>query len=161
MSSKKDSYTQGIIRSVVREDLPDLQSVIQSSGLFPPEMLEGMMTDYFNGEHSQLWITYCNPFPLAVAYCAPERLTEGTFNLYLIAVDSQKRGMGIGKELMNHIEDKVRQSGGRIMIVETSSLANFENTREFYKRCGYTHEATIREFYNINEDKIVFWKKLV
>jgi len=140
--------------------MPMLKQVIDSSGLFPSEMLAEMTSSYFNGEASEIWLTYCDPTPVAIAYCAPERLTNGAFNLYLIAVLEGLRGGGIGAALMKHVEGLLRIRGGRILIVETSGLSQFERTRSFYLRCGYIQEATIREFYNTNEDKVIFWKKL-
>lgn len=160
MSNALDQSRDVKIRPIQRNDLPYLKKVIDSSGLFPSEMLNEMMTEYFHGDESQLWITYCDPVPVAIAYCAPEKLTNGTFNLYLIAVDGNRRNEGIGRTLMHDVEGKLKQIGGRILLVETSGLPHFDSTRSFYKRCGYYHEATIREFYNVNEDKIVFWKKL-
>jgi ribosomal protein S18 acetylase RimI-like enzyme len=62
---------------------------------------------------------------------------------------------------MANIEKLVKEKQGRILIVETSSLPEYETTRGFYKKINYTHEATIREFYSSGEDKIVFWKRLV
>jgi hypothetical protein len=39
-------------------------------------------------------------------------------------------------------------------------LPHFERTRQFYRTLGYDVEATIREFYNAGEDKVVFRKAL-
>ena len=48
----------------------------------------------------------------------------------------------------------------RVLLVETSGLAEFARTCWFYAEIDYTHEARIREFYQEGEDKIVFWKAL-
>ncbi len=150
------------IRPVIKEDLPRLKAVIDGSELFPSELLDGMMEDYFTQTNStDHWITYVAvDKPVAIAYCAPERMTEGTYNVYLIAVAQSQRGKGIGEKLMSYFEAWAKGIGGRILIVETSSLPEFARTREFYLKLGYTHEATIREFYTTGEDKVVFWKKL-
>ena len=87
-------------------------------------------------------------------------MTEGTYNLYLIAVNPAQQGKGIGGSLMEYIEEELRSQGARILIVETSGLPEFERTRQFYDRCGYAREAVIREFYAEDDDKVVFWKKL-
>lgn len=150
------------IRPIAKTDLDDLKMVIETSGLFPPELLDGMVSDYFtNAETEEIWLTKLERNrPVAVAYCAPERLTDGTFNLYLIAVHSDFQGKGIGGQIMRYVEGLLKSRGKRILIVETSGLPEYDQTRKFYDKCGYNREAIIRDFYRPGEDKIVFWKKL-
>jgi len=151
------------IRKVNKEDLNALKEVIDSNGLFPSELLEGMIEYYFNNPASKdIWLTTeRDNIPIAIAYCAPERMTEGTYNLYLIAVHKGYQGLGIGAEIMSYVEHFLAAQGERILLVETSGLPEFELTRKFYDKCQYHQEATIRDFYRDGEDKIVFWKKLV
>ena len=149
------------IRAVKSDDLAALKTAIAANDLFPPEMLDDMMTDYFNNPDSKdIWFTYVQNEPVAIAFCAPEKMTEGTWNLYLIAVHPQHQGLGYGTSMMNYIEQILGDRGERILLVETSGLDGFEKTRSFYRRCGYEEEARIREFYQAGEDKIVFRKSL-
>jgi ribosomal protein S18 acetylase RimI-like enzyme len=150
------------IREIKPNDLKRLKEVIDSTGLFPSELLDDMTNDFFtNQDTSDIWLTKeVDNIPVAVVYFAPERMTEGTFNLYLIAIDQKFQGKGIGSEMMRYVENLLREKGNRILIVETSSLPEFELTRKFYDNLGYAREAVIREFYQEGEDKIVFWKKL-
>jgi ribosomal protein S18 acetylase RimI-like enzyme len=150
------------IRAITRHDLEDLKAVIESSGLFPPELLEGMLSGFFaDPENQEIWLTkIIDEKPVAIAYCAPERMTTGTSNLYLIAVHKTHQGKGIGSELMNYLETLLKSKGFRILLVETSGLPEFELTRQFYLNCKFTKEAIVRDFYNEGEDKVVFWKKL-
>jgi GNAT superfamily N-acetyltransferase len=150
------------IRKIKKQDLTHLKAVIDSNGLFPSDLLDDMTNDYFSNEATtDIWLTNeVDNVPIAVAYCAPERMTEGAFNLYLIAVDKNLQGKGIGAEIMTYVENLLLEKGGRILIVETSGLPEFELTRKFYDKLGYTREAVIREFYQEGEDKVFFWKKL-
>ncbi|MEM8887179.1 MAG: GNAT family N-acetyltransferase [Bacteroidota bacterium] len=150
------------IRAIRNTDIAALKKVLDSSGLFPSEYLDGMIADYLNNpESSDIWFTYVeNEIPVSIAYCAPEKLTNGTYNLYAIAVDKGLQGKGIGRKKMAHLEDLLKEKGARILIVETSGTADFELTRDFYHKCEYTEEAVIREFYDEGDDKVVFWKKL-
>lgn len=50
--------------------------------------------------------------------------------------------------------------GGRMLLVETSGLPDFERTRRFYMKCGCEEEARIRDFYTTGDDKVVFRKVL-
>ncbi len=151
-----------IIRNVQSSDIPDLKQVLTSSELFPPDLLDDMIHDYLTNEKStDIWFTTLDQgSPVSIGYCAPERLTEGTYNLYAIAVRKEDQGKGIGKAMMAYLEDILRQNGSRILIVETSGKPEFELTRAFYHQCRYTQQAIIPEFYDKGDDKVVFWKKL-
>jgi ribosomal protein S18 acetylase RimI-like enzyme len=150
------------IRKAVPDDLPAFKAVIDSNELFPADLLDDMVQDFFtNPASTDIWLcAELENRPVAVAYCAPERMTEGTFNLYLIAVLSDLKGKGIGGEVMQFLENQLKSSGVRVLLVETSGLPAFERTRHFYDQCHYTREAVIRDFYQAGEDKVVFWKKL-
>ena len=148
------------IRPVTPEDIPSLKAVIEANDLFPSDMLDDMISDYFNHNSNDLWLTYEDNQPVAIAYCAPERMTEGTWNLLLIAVHPDYQAKGYGTSILNYIEQMLAARGERLLLVETSSLDSFELAQAFYLKCGYEKEAQIREFYQAGEDKIVFRKLL-
>lgn len=151
------------IRPVVENDIHQLKTVVDSSGLFPSEYLEDMMNDYLtNRESTDIWFTYMQEnTPVAIGYCVPEKLTEGTYNLLAIGVREDVQGKGIAGKMMNYIEQELKNKEGRILIVETSSDEAQQKARNFYKKIGYHQEAVIRDFWKEGEDKIVFWKRLV
>ncbi|MCG8652575.1 MAG: GNAT family N-acetyltransferase, partial [Pirellulales bacterium] len=125
----------GAIRPVTPDDTAALKAVIDANELFPSEMLDEMMAGYFNGEAGDdFWITYDDGGPVAVAYYAPERMTSGTWNLYLIAVHPDRQGQGHGAALLGHVERALAARGERVLLVETSGLPSFERTRAFYRK---------------------------
>jgi len=150
------------IRALSADDLPAVKAVIDATGLFPSELLDGMVADGLERDDTQeLWlICDIDDGPIAVAYCAPEDMTAGTWNVYLIAVHPDLRNQGIGAALMHHVEQTLTARGERLLLVETSGLPEFERTRGFYRRLGYEEEARIRDFYDAGEDKVVFRKAL-
>ena len=87
-------------------------------------------------------------------------MTGGTWNLLLIAVLKAHQGIGIGGELMTHVESVLSKQDVRILLVETSGLPEYRLTREFYPKCGYTQVAVIPEYYDEGDDKVVFLKSL-
>ncbi len=123
-------------------------------------MLDEMTAGYFAAAGEDAWLTGDEDGPGAVAYFAPERMTEGTWNLYLIAVRPERQGSGLGTALLRRVEETLAACGGRILLVETSGLPEFGRTRAFYRRRGYDEEARIRDFYRAGEDKVVFRKAL-
>lgn len=149
------------IRPIVISDLPALKSLIDATGLFPSELLDGMTAGCFDGRApDDLWMTVDQDGPMAVASIAPERMTVGTWNVLLIAVHPDRQGQGVGTALMQEIKRGLTAQGGRLLLVETSGLPEFEPTRHFYRRLGYEQEARIRDFYQNGEDKIIYRKAL-
>ncbi len=67
------------IRPVVPDDLPFLKRVVDDTELFPSEMLSDMIAGYLaNDGAGDFWLTYDDGEPVAVAYYASERMTQGT-----------------------------------------------------------------------------------
>lgn len=150
-----------MIRPIQQKDIPHLKTVLDSIDLFPSEYLDDMISDYFNNpETEDIWFTVLeNDVPIAIAYCAPEKFTSGTYNLLAIGVRKDIQDKGIGKQMMAYLEAVLRQAGHRILIVETSS--HLQKTRGFYRKCNYTEEAVIRDFWAEGDDKVIFWKRLI
>ena len=150
------------IRKADKNDVEGLKDILNIIELSPAEMLDELMLEYFNNaETEDIWFTaIVGEKPCAIGYCAPEKLTDSTYNLYAIGVQNDLQGKGVGKKMMTFIEDYLKSKGKRVLIVDTSSMPEFDLTREFYLKIGYTKEATIRDFWKEGDDKIVFWKKL-
>ena len=150
------------IRMVTKSDISDLKKVLDSIDLFPSEMLDDMITDYLNNPNTQeIWFTAVeNNKPISIGFCAPEKLTEGTYNLYAIGVRNDVQGKGVGRKMMTFIENYLRENGHRILIVDTSGTDDFKMTRKFYQNLNYNQEAVIRDFWKEGDDKVIFWKKI-
>ena len=151
-----------MIREIIKSDIPALKNVLDNCDLFPSEYLEDMLTDYFtNPETEHIWFTYeKNNSVVAIAYCAPMELTNGTYNLYAIGIHNDQQHQGIGTQMISYVEEKLKADGHRVLIVETSSSDSQEAARNFYLKCGYTNEATLRDFWDDGDDKVIFWKRL-
>lgn len=149
------------IRRMIRADLPALAHLIDATGLFPGAMLDGMAAPYFaEPADDALWHVFDDGGVAGLSYAAPERMTVGTWNLLLIAVDPQRQRAGIGAALIAALEQMLILRGARLLLIETSGLPEFEGTRAFYRRLHYCQEARIANFYQAGEDKIVFAKAL-
>jgi len=139
-----------VIRPATLDDIPAILALAVSSGLFPPggtdevaDVLRASLAGELGPDHC--WATDDDGGPVGVAYYAPERMTEGTWNLYMIAVDRSRQRQGRGAALVRHVEEALAARGARLLLVETSGVPEFEPTRDFYRD---------------GEDKIVFRKPL-
>ncbi len=153
-----------MIRPSTPDDTIALIAIADEIGFQPNELeeLSEMLSDYFSGDSDsdRFWLTDDDNEPVGVAYCEPERMTNRTWNLQLIAIRPDRQGQGRGATLLRYVEQTLTARGGRMLLVETSGLPDFERTRAFYRKCGYEEEARIRDFYAAGDDKVVFRKVL-
>jgi ribosomal protein S18 acetylase RimI-like enzyme len=88
-------------------------------------------------------------------------LTEGAFDLYWIVVAPEAQGLGVGRALCLRVEETIAAQGGRLVVVEASSLAGHDRACRFYERTmRYDTVARIRDFYAPGNDKIVYVRYL-
>jgi GNAT superfamily N-acetyltransferase len=152
-----------MIRPTTPDDTIALLAIAEAIGFQPHELeeLSKMLADSFRNDGSDgFWVTDDDNGPVGVAYCEPERMTDQTWNLLLIAIRPDYQRQGHGAALLHYVEQTLTVRGGRMLLVETSGLPGFDGTRRFYARCGYKKEAQIRDFYAAGDDKVVFRKVL-
>ena len=86
--------------------------------------------------------------------------TQGSYDLYWIAVHNDCRGRGVGGALLEKTEERVAGRRGRCIWVETSGRETYLPTRRFYLRCGYKEESVLKDFYAADDDKVIYVKRL-
>lgn len=154
-----------MIRLTTPDDTSALLALATATGLFESNQIEElaqMLNQHFSDEtdSQDVWFTDYDNEPVGVAYVAPERMTEGTWNLYLIAIHPDHQKQGRGAALLRYVEQMLAERGERVLLVETSGTDEFKYVRVFYRNSGYEEEARIRDFYTDGVDKIVFRKVL-
>jgi len=90
----------------------------------------------------------------------PTPLTEGTWDIYWIAVALRHQGQGVGRALLAFAEARIREAPGRLALIETSSKPEYERTRHFYYSQGYEVIGRIPDFYAPGDDKLILQKRL-
>ena len=90
----------------------------------------------------------------------PTPMTEGTWDIYWMAVAQERQDRGIGSALMESAENEIVRAEGRLAIIETSSTPAYEKTRHFYLSHGYETVARIPDFYATGDDKLILQKRL-
>lgn len=90
----------------------------------------------------------------------PRPLTEGTYDLYWIAVNPEIQSKGVGSGLVRYIEEQIKEKDGRIILIETSGKESYEKERRFYEKNGYNLHYTIKDFYRRGDDLVVYSKYL-
>lgn len=165
MSSVISAAHPSHIRVARPEDRHAITEVARAAGLFPPEELtevNATLDAFLTGEtQGDRWLVYDTADGVAaIAFFAPERMTEGTWNLYFLAVHPEHQSQGLGAALVLRVEHDLREAGARVLLIETSGVPGFAAQRSFYARLGYHEEGRIREFYAPGDDKIIYWKHM-
>ena len=98
-----------MIRPTTPDDTAAILALAVSSGLFPPDATDevaAVLSGCLAGENGpdHVWLTDDDDGPVGVAYYAPERMTDGTWNLYMLAVHPDCQRQGRGAALVRNVE---------------------------------------------------------
>ena len=155
-----------MIRPSVPEETPALVSIANGTNVFKPHeiiALKEVLDDYHasNRQYGHICITYeKDGRAIGFAYYAPAAMTDRTWYLYWIAVNKDVQARGVGAYLLKHAEDEIRKAGGRLFLIETSSLPQYDLTRKFYLKHTYQQHAVLRDYYADGDDMVIFRKHL-
>jgi hypothetical protein len=93
-----------------------------------------------------LWFTADDGEPVGVAYCAPEAVTDGTWNLLMLWTRPDRSGRGFGSALVGYVEKALIERRARLLIVETSGLPDFETARAFIVNAALQTKLELETF---------------
>jgi ribosomal protein S18 acetylase RimI-like enzyme len=153
------------VRIIAPDDASSVIELAVSSGLFPAEeshIVRTMMANYFGRgrDEGHVCVIDEDDGPSGVAYYEPAVATDRTWYLTMIAVHADRQGRGRGSALLRGVEEELRARDQRLLLVETSGTPGFARTRAFYRRCGYQQEAQVRDYYEADDDLVLFRKAL-
>lgn len=153
-------------RTEVRhDDIEIVRRIVTSTGFFYdfeiPVAVELVEDRLAYGEVSGYYFIFAevNGKPVAYSCYGPIAGTEGGYDLFWIVTHDDWRGSGIGKALLEETHRRVMALGARYIIAETSSLEKYTPTRYFYEKNNYKEEAHIRDFYKVDDGKVIFIKR--
>jgi ribosomal protein S18 acetylase RimI-like enzyme len=150
---------------MVKADRQPVLELIRATGFFTPDevkVAEELIDIYLQqpDQRDYFIVVVVNEQGRVAGYMTygPTPLTEGTWDLYWIAVSPADQGKGYGQQLVRWLEEEVRKRKGRLIIIETSSQPKYEPTRKFYEKLGYAEVARIPDFYRPGDDRVIFGK---
>ncbi|MCL2140652.1 MAG: GNAT family N-acetyltransferase [Dehalococcoidia bacterium] len=152
------------MRSIKPADKPQLMELLRNTPEFEPfeiPVAEEIIESSYN-EPGQYYSTIVAEIGTAVKgfVCFGHTpLTVATWDIYWMAVAQDKRGLGIGRALLNKVEERIVSAGGKLVLVETSSKPNYLNTRRFYRHSGYKRIARIVDFYSPKDHLLILEKR--
>jgi GNAT superfamily N-acetyltransferase len=155
------------IRPLQREDKEPIERLLRATSVFSEEEIViaiELIEIYLNDAQQKDYelYTYLNEAAAVTGYVCigPTPATQGTYDLYWIAVVPEEHGKGVGSKLLQFVEDHLKAKGGRLLIAETSSTPKYEKTCAFYAGKGFVQQARIREYYRPGDDLIIYGKYL-
>jgi len=155
------------IRALQREDKESIRELLIATDVFNNdeinialELVEICLDDPRQQEY-EIFCCIEEQLLLSGYVCiGPTPATDGTFDLYWIAVAPVQQGKGVATELLEFIERRLRAKGGRMIVAETSSTLKYEKTRAFYLNKGFVQVAQIHEYYRPGDDLVIYSKHL-
>ena len=153
-----------MIRKLQANDRENLVSIIEGTNNFSDEekkIAMELIDDALGNSNHEYYnvFVYEENGKIAGYHCTGKRaLTDGVYDLYWIVVDQNIQNKGIGKQLLDHAENFVKENRGRWILAETSSKDSYDATRNFYMRNNYSIVSQIKDFYKVNDNLIVFGK---
>lgn len=156
------------IRPIIQKDRVTLQSMLVKVEVFTPEeigvameLIDIVLKDQDQKDYRIHCMVDGQDQPMGYICYGPTPMTQGTFDLYWIAVAPRVQGHGIGAGLLDFLEETVRDRNGRMILVDTSSIPQYEKTQRFYFRKGFHEVARVPDYYHPGNDRITFCKKLL
>jgi len=154
------------IRVMTEKDKPGVIQILNATPEFNPAevtVAEEVIDSYLDDpDRSGYYVLVAELDSTIVGYICfgPAPMTEGTWDLYWAAVAPDKQGEGIGSALFQTAEKNIRETTGRLAIIETSSMPMYDKTRRFHNHQGYKVIACIPDFYRPGDDKLILQKRL-
>jgi ribosomal protein S18 acetylase RimI-like enzyme len=152
------------LRPVERAHRARLEQLTRATGFFREEEVAtavDLLDESLAGDDDYRFVGAFDGEQLVGYACwGPTPGTTGTHDLYWIVVDREWQGAGVGTQLLEAVERGLRANGQRLVVVETSSRADYAPTRGFYERRGYTRAATIPGYYAPGDDLVIYTKDL-
>ena len=152
--------------AVMAEDVGRVRSLVASTGFFnaaEAEVAADLVSERLTkGIRSGYHFVLAERGSTLVAYACygPIFGTQGSFDLYWIAVAPEEQGRGLGAQTYTRAEAAMCKAGAKHIYADTSSSDRYAGTRGFYQRMGFVEEARLADFYAPGDGKIVYVKAL-
>ena len=154
------------IGSMASQDRSAISKILRSIPEFKPsevvvaeEVIDSYLSDPLLSGYSVL-VAEIGSIVVGYIGYGPTPLTEGTWDIYWMAVGPDQQSRGIGGSLITFAEEEIKGHGGRLTFIETSSKPEYERIRRFHYSQGYELLCSIADFYAIGDDKLIFQKRL-
>ncbi|WP_141399189.1 GNAT family N-acetyltransferase [Curtobacterium sp. 'Ferrero'] len=139
-------------------------SVMVGTGMFADEdaaFLEDVLDQHAgaDGDGSRCLVARVDDAVVGAALARAEEATDRVWDLTMIGVRPDRQRDGVGVALMRAVEAALADAA-RLVVVRTSSTAQFAGARGFYDRLGYDEVARVADYWTDGDDLVVFRRDL-
>lgn len=151
-------------QTVLPSDLRAVRSIVASVGNFSQQEIdiagELIKERLRHGTKSGYFFLFAIYNKKVIGYTCfgPISCTDNRFDLYWIAVHKEHHNKGLGARLLHKSEQNMLKRNAKRIYIETSSREDYDATRAFYQKNGYTSVATLKDFYASGDSKVIFVK---
>lgn len=154
------------VRPMTVADKPAVMSILGNTPQFKPvevtvaeELIDAYLEDPTGSGYLTLVGEANSQIQGYICY-GPTPLTEGTWDVYWLAVNRGEQGHGVGTRLLSSAEADITRRRGRLILIETSSKDSYEQAQRFYAARGYDMISRISDFYEPGDDRLTYLKKV-
>ncbi len=154
------------IRRTSPQDRDEILTLVEETDFFRPdevdiarEVLDEAIRQGEGGHYQSFTAVESNQVSGWICF-GETPCTLGTYDIYWIAVRTDKQSTGLGTRLMQFAEDEIRSRKGRLMVIETSGQQKYFSSQQFYLKKGFYEACRLRDFYAPGDDKIVYLKPI-
>jgi acetoin utilization deacetylase AcuC-like enzyme/GNAT superfamily N-acetyltransferase len=152
--------------AVMADDVGRVRSLVAATGFFNPaevDVAADLVTERLaKGARSGYHFILAERGSGLAGYACygPIEGTQGSFDLFWIAVAPEEQHKGLGVQVFIRAETAMRKAGARRIYVDTSSSDRYAPTRGFYQRMGFVEETRLADFYAPGDAKAIYVKDL-
>lgn len=153
-----------MIRNLIREDRNKIEQMLIDTKNFNEAEIKTaleLIDVYLNDKEQKDYEIFIDEEESSIrgyVCIGPRSLTDGTYDLYWIAVNPNVQSKGIGSGLIRFIEVHIKNKNGRLILIETSGKPSYEKERKFYEKNSYTELVSIKDFYSIDDALVIYGK---
>lgn len=151
------------IRRIEPGDREAIRALVAGTQAFKPhevdvamELVDVALTQKEQDDYHPYVLTEADGTVAAYACFGKNPMTKATYDLYWIATRADRMGKGYGREIVAFVVAEVRRAGGKLLVIETSSQESYGTTRLFYDKIGATLAATLSDYYDEGDDKLIY-----
>ncbi|MBL8006711.1 MAG: GNAT family N-acetyltransferase [Ignavibacteria bacterium] len=153
-----------MIRNLIKEDREKIKKILIETNNFTGdeinialELIDIYIKDKEQKDY-EIFVDEKEGEVLGYICIGPRPLTEGTYDLYWIAVNPEIQSKGIGSSLIKFMEEHLKRKNGRLILIETSGKESYKKERKFYEKNSYNELVNIKDFYKVNDSLVIYGK---
>lgn len=152
---------QSQVRGILEDDLDQCVAAVASVELELAPSVERDLRRHFSDEHLPESTFFVGLLDGRVAglmgyYRDPDPDVAGVYWAVWLYVVVWARGARIGAALIEHLEQKVRNAGGRKIYLDLGDPMKQDIAVSMYLRRGYKLEGCLRDYFRRGEHKFIY-----